>query len=87
MKKTCGHVHFWSYPHAIWEGRTDGEVAVIRYCGLCGKAQLAHASDWGAIPKGHDAWNEVKWPMKEARQPAAGKAGGTADHQKRGGER
>ena len=38
--------HYWSYPHAIWEGRKPSEVAVARYCSKCGKKQMAYANKW-----------------------------------------
>ena len=43
------HRHYWNYPHAIWQGRKDSEVAVARYC-ACGEKQIAFASDWQKIP-------------------------------------
>lgn len=48
-KKRKPHQHYWSYPHTIWQGRKDSEVAVARYC-RCGTKQIAFASDWRAIP-------------------------------------
>lgn len=52
--------HYWHHPHAIWEGRKGHpeEVAVARYCGKCGKKQLAYANKWGNIPANHDAREE-----------------------------
>lgn len=43
------HVHYWSYPHTIWQGRKDSECTIARWC-ACGKTQVAFASDWQEVP-------------------------------------
>ena len=40
------HKHYWFYPHSIIQGRTQKEVAVVRYCNGCGKREVAFASSW-----------------------------------------
>ena len=39
------HTHSWLYPHRILNGRTDNEIAVVRYC-ECGVRQVAFAKRW-----------------------------------------
>lgn len=46
---TTKHKHYWHYPHSIWQGRKDSEVAVARYC-KCGEKQIAFAADWRRVP-------------------------------------
>ncbi len=43
-KKKCNH--YWHHPHTVWEGRTPSEVAVARYCDICGKTEMAFANKW-----------------------------------------
>lgn len=43
MKK---HEHYWIYPHNIISGRTENEIAVVRYCHECGERQVAFVSQW-----------------------------------------
>jgi len=54
--------HRWCYEHSVWEGRKDrpSEVAVVRYCDICGDRQIAYANKWGKIPKHHDANHEIE---------------------------
>lgn len=47
------HDHYWFYDHTQRQGRTDKEVAVIRYCS-CGVKQIAYASNWQMAPKAYD---------------------------------
>jgi hypothetical protein len=51
MAEKCAH--YWCYPHAIYEGRTDNEIVVGRYCGKCGKHQITFASDWKPVPRSY----------------------------------
>lgn len=39
------HEHYWFYVHAVIQGRTGDEVAVLRHCD-CGMRQVAFPSAW-----------------------------------------
>lgn len=52
--KSC--VHAWRYEHCIYQGRTKGEIAIVRYC-RCGKKQMAFVSKsrrWRHASKAYD---------------------------------
>ena len=56
-KSKVPHIHFWAYPHTIWEGQEGkNNVAVVRYC-RCGKKQMAFSGRWGRIPKAY----QIDW--------------------------
>ena len=77
MKKNAGRVgntlrplvrcvHYWSYPHAIWQGRKPAEVTVARYCSKCGKKQMAYAHKWQNIPASYPDVREACTPNAPA---------------------
>ena len=54
------HKHYWHYPHSVWQGRRDNEVAIARYC-KCGVKQMAFSGKWRPVSKEYpDIINECK---------------------------
>ena len=67
-KDSCNH--YWNYPHAIWQAEENdlSQVAVGRYCTLCGVIQTAVAKDWGPLPESYVDMREVLTKFVEGRR-------------------
>lgn len=59
---TKKHRHYWSYQHAVWQGRKETEVGVVRYCD-CGTTQMAFTSRWKKLNT--KQYPDVKRSLKE----------------------
>ncbi len=51
MPKVCKH--YWHYPPAIYEGRTDEEAAITRFCIECNKQQIGYVTAWKRVPRAY----------------------------------
>jgi hypothetical protein len=64
------HTHYWSFDHAVWEGRKEDETGTLRWCSRCGKIEMAFTSAWGPVPRSYvDARRRALAEIEGLRAP------------------
>lgn len=59
MKSKC--LHDWRYVHTVYDGGRKGDCAVVRYCFICERQEMAFVNTWGPVPRRYvDAKREAR---------------------------
>lgn len=66
--------HTWFYEHTVWNGRSENEIVVGRYCTACGKQQAAFVSMWRDVPAEYEDMRQTL-SRPGIRRPATKRGG------------